>query len=493
MRALGFCVSIAHARFMARRFTDAGLPSLAVSADTDSEDRRAAVESLRAGRVRALFAVDLFNEGVDLPEVDTLLFLRPTESALVFLQQLGRGLRRYEGKDCVTVLDFIGRAHRRFRFDLRYRAVSGATRTEVEKQVRLGFPFLPAGCSMQLDRVATDVVLDNLRHAIPSRRPAMVRELRALVESRARTATGRPTLAEFLGETGLELEDVYRSGCWSALQREAGLPIAAPGPHERAIGDHLAGILHVDDPLRLGAYRRLAASPNVEMLTDEDRRLFSGFHFAVIPSTIAPDSLAASAALLHAHPAIVEELTELVGLLEERSEHLTYALELKTAGGPTPQVPLSIHARHTMDDVLTAFGLLDIGRTAWKQTGVMRDERTNSDLFFVTLEKSEREYSPSTLYKDYAVSPTLFHWESQSTTSQHSPTGQRYIQQRQRGGNVLLFARQRKKQDGRTVPYTFLGPADYVSHEGDRPISFVWRLRTAMPADFFRQARVATA
>ena len=184
MRALGFCVSIAHAEFMARRFTEAGLPSVAVSADTDSDTRKDALASLRSGQARALFAVDLFNEGVDLPEVDTLLFLRPTESALVFLQQLGRGLRRHERKDCVTVLDFIGQSHRQFRFDLRYRAVTGSTRTEVEKQVQLGFPFLPAGCSMQLDRVATQIVLDNLKSAIPSRRPAMVRELRALADAR---------------------------------------------------------------------------------------------------------------------------------------------------------------------------------------------------------------------------------------------------------------------------------------------------------------------
>jgi len=117
MRALGFCVSIAHAEF-----TEARLPSLAVSAGTDTDERSEALEKLRAGEVRALFAVDLFNEGVDLPEVGTLLFLRPTESALVLLQQLGRGLRGHEGKDCVTVLDFIGRAHRLLRFDLRYQA-----------------------------------------------------------------------------------------------------------------------------------------------------------------------------------------------------------------------------------------------------------------------------------------------------------------------------------------------------------------------------------
>ena len=493
MKALGFCVSIAHAEFMARRFTEAGLPSLAVSADTDSDTRRDALASLRTGRVRTLFAVDLFNEGVDLPEVDTLLFLRPTESALVFLQQLGRGLRRHDNKDCVTVLDFIGQSHRQFRFDLRYRAVTGTTRTEVEKQIRLGFPFLPAGCSMQLDRVATKIVLENLKSAIPSRRPAMVRELRMLADARSPGAGSRITIPEFLRETGLELEDVYRSGCWSDLQRQAGLTVPAPGPHEALIGDRLAGILHVDDPLRLAAYERLASSASLDDLEEEGRRLITGLHFAIIPSKIAPESLPAFSELLHAHPAIVQELRELIPVLDDRADHLTHPLQLVQAGGSSLAVPLSVHARHTVDDVLTAFGILDFDRPAWKQTGVIRDERTNSDLFFVTLEKSEREYSPSTLYKDYAISPTLFHWESQSTTTQRSQTGQRYIRHQQRGGNILLFVRDRKKRDGRTVPYTFLGQVDYVSHKGERPISFVWRLRRPMPADFFRTAKVASA
>ena len=483
MKALGFCVSIAHAEFMAQRFTDAGLPSQAVSANTDNDTRRHALADLQKGTLRALFAVDLFNEGVDLPAVDTLLFLRPTESALVFMQQLGRGLRRIEGKDCVTVLDFIGQSHRKFRFDLRYRAVTGATRTEVGKQIEQGFPFLPAGCTMQLDRVAKEIVLENLRTALPSRRPAMVQELRSLAQSER--LQGRvPRLGEFLEETGLELADVYRSGSWSGLQREAGLAVPAAGQHEQLLGDRLSAILHVDDPLRLAAYQRLLDSPSVANLSEDERRLITGFHFAAIPSKIAPASLAETLALLHAHPAIVQELRELMPLLDEHSDHVTY---------PFQGAPLSIHARHTMDDVLTAFGMLNFDKTAWKQTGVVRDERTNSDLFFVTLEKSERDYSPSTLYKDYAMSPTLFHWESQSTTTQQSPTGQRYIRHRELGGQILLFVRARKKQDGLTVPYTFLGAVDHQSHKGERPIAFVWKLRQPMPADFFRTAKVVTA
>jgi len=154
---------------------------------------------------------------------------------------------------------------------------------------------------------------------------------------------------------------------------------------------------------------------------------------------------------------------------------------------------MSIHARHSLVEIFSAFGRITPGQFYQHREGVYRDAATNSDLFFVTLEKSERDYSPSTLYKDYASSPTLFHWESQSLTTQQSPTGQRYIKHRELGGQILLFVRARKKQDGATVPYTFLGPVDYVSHKGERPIAFVWKLRRPMPADFFRAAKVASA
>ena len=481
MKALGFCVSIAHAEFMARRFTDAGLPSQAVSANTDSETRRKALADLQRGHLRALFAVDLFNEGVDLPAVDTLLFLRPTESALIFMQQLGRGLRRFEGKDCVTVMDFIGQSHRKFRFDLRYRAVTGASRTEVTKQIEQGFPFLPAGSTMQLDRVAQKIVLENLQTALPNQRPAMVRELRAIADSE-RFGGRVPRLSEFLEESGLDLVDVYKSGCWSDLVRRAGLPVPPAGPNENDLGDTIKRLLHIDDPFRLGAYRAWLQGEQA------DPRLATALVFTLWGST-APTTIAEAQRALLDHPAIIRELLELLDLLDERADHLTYPLELSGPEAP----PLQIHARHSLVEIFSAFGRITPGKFYQHREGTYRDQSTNSDLFFVTLEKSERDYSPSTLYKDYAISPTQFHWESQSTTTQQSPTAQRYIRHREHGGHILLFVRSRKKQDGLTVPYTFLGPVDYVSHKQERPIQFVWQLRRPMPADFFRQAKVATA
>ncbi len=471
MKALGFCVSIEHARFMARKFSEAGVPSAAVTSETDGDDRKQAVRSLADGTLKALFTVDLFNEGVDIPSVDTLLFLRPTESALVFMQQLGRGLRRFEGKDCVTVLDFIGQADRRFRFDLRYRAITGTTRTELTKQVQQGFPFLPAGCTMQLDRVAKEIVLANLRSAIPNRRPAMVGELRALMGQEGRTVS----LATFLAETGLEPVDVYKNGCWSALKRDAGIAVPEAGPDEQKIGDGIHRLLHVDDPVRLDAYRGWLQTGR-----GDSRLLTSLLH--TLWTNNKPATLQEAFARLQQHPAIVADLLELLDLLEARAEHLP--IEFDAA-------PLSIHSRHSLNDILAAFGIITEDAHFQPQAGVYYHEPSNTDLFFVTLEKSERDYSPKTLYKDYAISPTLFHWQSQHTTSQSSPTGQRYLHQRTNGSNVLLFVRQKRVQDGLTSPYTFLGPVDYRSHQGDRPIAIVWELRHAMPTDFFRQAKVA--
>lgn len=486
MRALGFCVSIRHAEFMAERFCKAGIPAQAVSADSHRDDRAEALRALRERRVNALFAVDLFNEGVDVPDIDTVLFLRPTESPTVFLQQLGRGLRHAEGKSCLTVLDFIGRAHGRFRFDRRYRALTGATRAGVRQAIEQGFPYLPAGCSLQLDRVARDVVLENVRQAIGSTRRSLVEELRSLGRDVA--------LAEFLGETDLELEDVYRfSGLsWSALRRAAGLPCPPEGPDEARLTQGLRAMLHLDDGDRISFYGSLLAqreAPGAGDLTEREVRLVLGLVFALWGRGSRWSSLEEPLERLWRHPALVAELRDLLEILEDRASHVVEPLEDVLCW--SAPVPLAVHARYSLSDVLTAFDLMNLANPHLIREGVKYDERTRCDVLFVTLEKAEDQYSPTTLYKDYAVSPTLFHWESQSTTSAESATGQRYIRHTAMGSHVLLFVRRKKQEGNRTLSYTCLGPARYVRHKGSRPMAILWELARPMPADLFAEARMA--
>jgi hypothetical protein len=151
-RALGFCVSVAHADFMARKFNEAGIPALSVHAGVPDEVRVSAPARLVSRDVNVLFTCDLYNEGVDIPDVDTLLLLRPTESSLLFQQQLGRGLRLAPGKSSVLVLDFIGQHRREFRFEERLWVLTGLTRRRLVEDVERGFPLLPPGCSLRLDR-----------------------------------------------------------------------------------------------------------------------------------------------------------------------------------------------------------------------------------------------------------------------------------------------------------------------------------------------------
>ncbi len=169
MRALGFCVSIEHAEYMAQSFNKVAVPSRAVIGSTDPATRSQIIRQLQNREINAIFTVDVFNEGVDIPEIDTVLLLRPTESVTVFLQQLGRGLRLAEGKSGLTVLDFIGQQRREFQFDARFQALTGIPARKLPDAVERGFPYLPSGCYVHLDRVATAIVLENLKAAIRTR------------------------------------------------------------------------------------------------------------------------------------------------------------------------------------------------------------------------------------------------------------------------------------------------------------------------------------
>jgi hypothetical protein len=274
-------VSVEHAHFMAERFCARGLRAEALDASTPADLRQAALRRLQSGELQILFAVDLFNEGLDIPAIDTVLLLRPTESAVVFLQQLGRGLRLSPdtGKSCLTVLDFIGQQHRRFRFDLRYRALLGCSRRQLEDQLAQGFPFLPPGCRLVLDRVSSERVLSSLRQCLPSRRTQLLQELRSLAaEGVIGPASG---LAHWLEALAMEPADFYgiRGAGFTALRRQLGWlqdADALPHPEEERLSRALAaGLLHLDDPDRLRATAdSLAASapPDPKALSDRERR-----------------------------------------------------------------------------------------------------------------------------------------------------------------------------------------------------------------------------
>ncbi|MEU5876354.1 DUF3427 domain-containing protein [Spirillospora sp. NPDC047279] len=477
MKAVGFCVSIEHAEFMADRFNHKGIPARAVTSAMAMEGREAALRDLRDGSIKVVFTVDLFNEGVDVPDIDTVLFLRPTESATVFLQQLGRGLRLTKDKPVLTVLDFVGHQNKDFRFDKRFTALTGIPRGRLADEVKAGFPTLPAGCSIDLDREVSHIVLNNIKQSLGFRRAEAVAEVRAL---------GDVSLSTFLEETGRELEDLYQGdrGGWARLRREAGYDLRPVSDEEddKKLGRAIGRLLHVDDLERLDFLREVlgAERPPTRDSADLRRtRLLAMLHSSLDsgrPLSVLEENLAR----LWRNHARRDELLAITEVLRGR----IHRLNPKVA--EVEHLPLHLHARYSKDELLAVFGV-DKPRS-WVQ-GIRWVKQEQADLFLVTMNKTAKGFKPSTMYNDRAISPTLFQWESQSDTREASRDGQRYIHHVERGSTVHLFIRETKVG---APPYLYAGPMTYRDHESERPMRIRWDLSHPLPADVFHYAKVNT-
>lgn len=485
MKALGFCVSVEHAKFMAARFNERGIPSVALHGDTPNDERAAAIRQLQSGDLACLFSVDIFNEGIDIPPVDTILMLRPTESATVFIQQLGRGLRRAEGKSVCTVLDFIGNQRKEFRFAPRYANMLGLSRKKLVDGIEHGFPSLPAGIHFSLDRVARESVLDNLKQGIGTRVNDMAADLRALGPE--------ASLERYLDETGREISDVFRANRpgWTALRRLVGFDDSATTDDDERLQKSVGRLLHIDDAERVDFYLNLLARdrpPDAIAMAPRERRMLAMLHLGLwgddSQRTVDPiDGLAR----LWRSEATRADLTAILRYHASVSDRATsLASELQ------PEIPLNVHGVYSRSEVLAAIGRSTPELPYRFREGPLYMENLKADFFFITLNKSEARFSPSTRYRDYAISRDLFHWETQSMQSPGTPTVQRYINHAARGSEVYLLVRdQPTTESGGTTPFTFLGAVDYVAHEGARPVGITWKLRTPMPECVVRQSVAA--
>lgn len=480
MRALGFCVSVGHAEFMAKQFAERGIAATVVVGTTPSDQRESALARLRTGELRVVFCVDVFNEGVDLPEVDTLLFLRPTESATLFLQQLGRGLRKHGRDKVTTVLDFIGNAHRNFRFDHRFRALLGPGRG-LEEQIEREFPWLPPGCAIVLEPQARKVVLANVKSALAGRRKHVVDELRSLGQA------GLPPLEQFLVAMQWQPEQLYRApkSDWSytGLAQDAGLLAAADRDDKIARG--LACMLHVDDRLRLTTWRRWLGSakpPKLAGMPESERRLATMLVALLIGGGVGELADLGQGLRRIWKSGMRDELLALLELLERRVAHVDVEWRERA------DLPLRVHARYTRDELLAACGALRAGADPKLQTGMRLLPDAKVLLNLVTIDKTSG-YSPKTQYRDHAISRTRFHSETPHTAGPDTALGRHILDHVAEGTSVLLFVRARPEDErGVTAPYVFLGPTRLLDYQGDRPMQLTWALDHAIPAWFYPQA-----
>ena len=479
VKGLGFCVSVAHARFMSDYFNAHGIPSMFLTGQSPDEERRSAKENLVSGAVRFIFVVDIYNEGVDIPEVNTVLFLRPTESLTIFLQQLGRGLRLAENKECLTVLDFIGQANRKYNYEEKFAALLNHTTRSVQRELKDGFVSVPKGCYIQLEKKAREYILDNIRKSF-GLKSGILSHISFFEEE-----TGLElNLNNFLEHYHLDPRLIYSKKCtFNSLCAEAKIKETLPSELSSNAYKILFRLSTMDSAKWLKyVLDNINHVEDVEWdsLSTTEQLMWKMLYISVWEKPIDAFGFSCFFDGIVKFKSCVDVYDEALSLLEYCYNHVTV---VGTAVSLPYPCPLEVHCTYTRAQILAAFDFIE-NYTISEGVTYFRDKDT--DIFFTTLNKADKYYSPTTAYNDYSINQWLFHWQSQSTTSEDSPTGRRYRNRCKGTGYAFLFARERKSDNYGAQPFVFLGPVYYVQHQGSRPMNITWKLEYPIPPKYIK-------
>ncbi|WP_329806168.1 DEAD/DEAH box helicase [Flavobacterium facile] len=475
VRAIGFCVTIEHATFMAEKFNLAGLKAEYLSSK-NSNMRDEIREKFRKKEFNYLFVVDIFNEGVDIPEIDTVLFLRPTESLTVFLQQLGRGLRLAEGKDCLTVLDFVGNSRPEYDFESKFRALIGKTSTSVQKEIEDDFPHLPLGCSIVLEKKTKETILENIRKATNLNINQLITKIRNFQHQ----TTLPLTLTNFIELNHISIETIYKKGTWSRLCQLAGVIEDFDSINEKQILSAISKKWLSTSSTSYFNFILKIAKQNFNIKINDfhenEKIMLLMLHYDVWQNAGGFNSLEESINSIGKNKILVTEVIEVLELLIERVDFKEIDIQL-----PYKQ-PLKVHARYTRDQILSAFGLSTFNRKSPSREGVAENVDLNTELLFINLIKSEENFSPTTMYDDYAISETLFHWQSQNSARPDYGKGLTYVNHQENDKKILLFVREKANDEkGNTMGYVFIGEGNFKENEGSKPMNIKWELNEPLP------------
>jgi len=482
IRAIGFCVTVEHAIFMTEKFNLAGLKANYLTSKNASERDRIR-EEFKKKEFNYLFVVDIFNEGVDIPEIDTVLFLRPTESLTVFLQQLGRGLRLAEGKDCLTVLDFVGNSRPEYDFESKFRALIGKTTTSVQKEIEDDFPHLPLGCSIVLEKKTKETILENIKKATSLNVNQLITKIINFQHQ-----TNLPlTLNNFIELYHIPIETIYKKDSWSRLLQRAGIIDDFESINEKQIYSAISNKwLSTNSTSYFNFILEIAKKGFNIKINDFDenqKTMLLMLHYDVWQNAGGFDSLEKSIFQIGKNKTLVNEIIEVLEILIDKIGFKEIDIQL-----PYRQ-PLKLHARYTRDQILAAFRLSTFDKKSSNREGAAENKSLNTEILFINLIKSEENFSPTTMYDDYAINETLFHWQSHNAYGPETTKGISYIKHLESDKKILLFIREKgKDENGNTLGYVFIGEGIFKETEGSKPMNIKWELNEPIPNYLWKES-----
>ena len=488
VRALCFCVDQQHAKYMASKFTLCGLKADVLTSE-NAQMRAPLYRRLKNKEINYLFVVDMFNEGVDIPEVDTILFLRPTESLTVFIQQFGRGLRKAEGKTHVNILDFVGNSRAEFNYTDRMRVMLGRPSMSVVEEMERDCPHLPLGCRIILEPKAKEHILNNIKGAIQR---FTARKVIALVQNFERHHSVPLTLSNFVRIYQMPVDKLYKGRTWNQILFEAGV-----GEEQSRFNEELSRAVFrkwsaTDSYSYLSFIEQLAKRAfrvRVNRMNAVDQKRLLMLYYDLFETAGRFVSLQDMVDALAADKLFFEELAEVIGVMLQENK----AYE-KPDNSLLPNFPLKLHGVYTKAQIQVAIGTSTLARKSSAREGMERNKLLNVEAMFVDIIKN-REEGSTTDYDDKALSPYLFQWDTQNRVKPESNEGQAYIHQTQ---TMLLFVREQKnfvEDKTRTMGYVYLGRVTLSDWEyknlGNRmQMQIRWNMVEPIPGSVMHFARM---
>ncbi|WP_297677427.1 DUF3427 domain-containing protein [uncultured Bacteroides sp.] len=488
IRALCFCVDQKHAKYMAAKFTLCGLKADVLTSE-NAQMRTVLYRRLKNKEINYLFVVDMFNEGIDIPEVDTILFLRPTESLTVFIQQFGRGLRKSEGKTHVNIFDYVGNCRAEFNYTDRMRAIIGRTSMSVEEEIEHNCPHLPLGCRIMLESKAKEYILKNIKGAI---KRFTTHKIISLIQNFERQHSVPLTLTNFVRIYQIPLNKLYRDRTWNQLLCETGMKHIQSRFNAELCHAVFRKWLSTDSYSYLNFIKNLAQKDfkiKVDMLTPIDKKRLLMFYYDLFENAGYFNNLQKMVDELATDYYFCVELKEIISLLLQR----TKAYE-KEDNSMLPDFPLKLHGVYTKAQIQVAIGTSTLEKKSSSREGMERNKKLNLEAMFVDIIKN-REEGSTTDYDDKALSPYLFQWDTQNRVKPDSNEGKAYINQTQ---TMLLFIREQKnfaEDKSRTMGYVYLGRVrlhkwEYKNLGTRKQMQIVWNMIEPIPGSIMHFARI---
>jgi superfamily II DNA or RNA helicase len=507
-KGLGFCASIDHAQYMASEFNKRGYKSVCLYGVDAPETRERYINRLESDydELEFIFTVNIFNEGVDIPSVNTVLMLRPTNSPIVFIQQLGRGLRKHVDKSFLTVLDFIGNHNKTFLIALALNGSRYYDKESLKVAIATGFANIPGCTHIQMDKISQERILaqiDNENFNSLKYLKEEYFEFKKLNQGRIPYLLldylkfdGAPDPIKFIDRektylqfvAKVEKDEYLKDLLLNEKFEETLKELSSMFPLKRIYEFVIIRYLLDHEEITLLTARQQI----LKMIKDVDSDSIVHAFECLNQNYYDSGQLKRNPKLFNYSNGKLTK-TQIFKNLLENEEYRKYIEDIITYGiyryektfkGEYYGVPhFKLYEQYQMIDAALLSNYRKI-HSSFRGSGLL----ANGDEYFLFIDlHKEEDVKESINYKDKFINPQVFQWQSVNSTTQQSERGKNIICNKQRGVNLHLFIRKYREIDGKTEPYIYIGKGNSIHFEGDKPITVRMELENEVPASLYTE------